>query len=170
MLSASLLLDGEVRENEFPTQVWNYITKYAGTESGDLQLGVYFYSYALSDEVGDLQPSGALAMSKYTGATLKFSTLTPPLKTPEEFEVVALPGFVAATQECSTATNPAAQLATDNANAAEACESWNRVSGAALGNGVLARRSKYTYNLRVYIERYNVLTIVGGMGGLMYAE
>ena len=66
--------------------------------------------------------------------------------------------------------DPEAQLAADNANLAEACESWNRGSGAALGKGVLARRSKYTYNLRVYIERYNVLTIVGGMGGLMYAE
>lgn len=172
MMSASLLLDGEVRENEFPTQVWNYITKYAGTDSGDLQLGVYFYSYALSDEVGELQPSGALAMGKYTSATLKFTTLTPPLKTPEEIDTLLLPADVPVpyTQECSFVRHPAEQLAADNANAAEACESWNRASGAALGKSVLARRSKYTYNLRVYIERYNVLTIVGGMAGLMYAE
>jgi hypothetical protein len=168
MTSASLLLDGEVRENEFPSQVWNYITKYAGTDSGNLQLGVYFYSYALSDEVEELQPSGALAMGKYTGMTLKFTTLTPPLKTPDEIDTLTLP--VLYTQECSSVPNPAEQLAADNANLAEACESWNRASGAALGKGVLARRSKYTYNLRVYIERYNVLTIVGGMGGLMYAE
>lgn len=170
MLSASLLLDGEVRENEFPTQVWNYVTKYANTESGDLQLGVYFYSYALTDEVGDPQPSGALAMGKYTEATLKFTTLTPPLKTPEEIALVTLPSISPLTEPCHFAINPDEQLAADNANLAEACESWNRASGAALGKGVLARRSKYTYNLRVYIERYNVLTIVGGMGGLMYAE
>ena len=171
-MSASLLLDGEVRENEFPTQVWNYITKYAGTDSGDLQLGVYFYSYALSDEVGELQPSGALAMGKYTSATLKFTTLTPPLKTPKEIDTLLLPADVPVpyTQECSFVRHPAEQLAADNANVVEACESWNRASGAALGKSVLARRSKYTYNLRVYIERYNVLTIVGGMAGLMYAE
>lgn len=170
MLSASLLLDGEVRENEFPTQVWNYITKYANTESGDLQLGVYFYSYALTDEIGDLQPSGALAMGKYTTMTLQFTTLTPPLKTPEELATNTIPNFTPSTDGCDFAVNPAEQLAKDNANAAEVCESWQRASGAALGKGVLARRSKYTYNLRVYIERYNVLTIVGGMGGLMYAE
>ena len=177
MVSASLLLNGEVRESFFPAQVWNYVTKFTTQADGDLELGVYYYGYGLNDEIGDTQPSGALAMGKYTGATLQFTTLVPPLNgrvvAPADTFVPG-PSDLYATCLGSTAcpTTDAqreAEVAADNANAAEVCESWARASGAALGQGVLSKRSIYTYNLRVYIERYNVLAIHSGMGGLQYA-
>ena len=177
MVSASILLNGEVRESFFPAQVWNYVTKYTTQSDGDLQLGVYYYGYGLNDEIGDTQPSGALAMGKYTGATIQFTTLVPPLN-----DAVIVPDgtFVPAPNDLydpclgstacpTTDAQREAAVAADNANAAEVCESWARASGAALGQGVLSKRSIYTYNLRVYIERYNVLVINSGMGGLQYA-
>ena len=177
MVSASLLLNGEVRESFFPAQVWNYVTKFTTQSDGDLELGVYYYGYGLNDEIGDTQPSGALAMGKYTGATLQFTTLVPPLK--DDVIVPAgtfVPGPNPLYEPCNGSTvcpttdaQRDAEIAADNAIAAEVCESWARASGAALGQGTLARRSIYTYNLRVYIERYNVLVINSGMGGLQYA-
>lgn len=203
MMSASLLLDGEVRETVFPAPVWNFITKYANTESSDLQLGVYFYSYALNNEIGSTQPSGALSMGKYSEATIEYTTITPPMKNPDPQGNAELrlateavnPGSntqVSATGATNLETfvpgpsryyneviDPlkgagAAQAAaqrttTDNDNAEAQCEAWNRASGAALARGFLTSRSKYTYNLRVYVERYNVLVITNGMGGLQYA-
>ena len=63
----------------------------------------------------------------------------------------------------------AATTAADNENAGIQCDAYNRASGAALSRGFLSSRSKYTYNLRVYVERYNVLVLSNGMGGLQYA-
>lgn len=70
---------------------------------------------------------------------------------------------------CADSTTRARLAAADAIDQTTACDAWNRASGAAVSDGVLAKLYQYTYDLRVYTESYNVLVVQGGMAGLEYA-
>ena len=78
MISMAVVLDGSYRENEQPSGVYNYIEKWVRT-SGALPVGVYCYNYCLTNSPMDLQPSGAINMSRFTTIELEFNTIVPTL-------------------------------------------------------------------------------------------
>jgi hypothetical protein len=73
-----ILLDGSYRENMQPAGVYNYIEKYTRT-TGNAPPGLYCYNFSLNSNNSDLQPSGAINMSRFNQIELEFTTIIPPL-------------------------------------------------------------------------------------------
>lgn len=78
LVSMGILLDGIYRENDQPAGVYNYIEKYTRT-AGNASDGLYVYNFCLNTSPLDLQPSGAMNMSRFTTIELETTTITPPL-------------------------------------------------------------------------------------------
>ena len=84
MLNWGLLLDGKYRENEQDEGVLNYIEKYTRT-TGNGQDGLYCYNFCLNSNTNDLQPSGAINLSKFTNIQFQLKTITPVLDPSAQF-------------------------------------------------------------------------------------
>lgn len=78
LLTMGILLDGSYRENLQPAGIFNYIEKYTRT-SGNAPDGLYCYNFCLHTSPYDLQPSGAINMSRFNQIELEFTTIVPPL-------------------------------------------------------------------------------------------
>jgi hypothetical protein len=78
LITLGLLLDGSYRENLQPAGVFNYIEKYTRT-SGNAPDGLYCYNFCINSNNADLQPSGAINMSRFNQIEFEFTTINPPL-------------------------------------------------------------------------------------------
>ena len=78
LLNMGILLDGIYRENDQPAGVFNYIEKYTRT-AGNGPDGLYVYNFSINTSPLDLQPSGAMNMSRFTTIELETNTIVPPL-------------------------------------------------------------------------------------------
>ena len=78
LIQLGILLDGSYRENTQPAGVYNYIEKYTRS-SGNAPPGIYCYNFGLHSNNSDLQPSGAINMSRINQIELEFNTIIPPL-------------------------------------------------------------------------------------------
>jgi hypothetical protein len=78
LVNMAILLDGSYRENLQPSGVYNYIEKWIRT-GGFAESGIYFYSYGTSNSPLDIQPYGAINMSRFTTIELEFNTIIPTL-------------------------------------------------------------------------------------------
>jgi hypothetical protein len=78
LISLGILLDGSYRENIQPSGVFNYVEKYTRT-SGNAPEGLYCYNFAINSNNMDLQPSGAINMSRFNLIEYEFTTIIPPL-------------------------------------------------------------------------------------------
>jgi hypothetical protein len=78
LVALGILLDGSYRENIQPAGIFNYIEKYTRT-TGNAPPGIYCYNFCLHSNNSDLQPSGAMNMSRFNQIELEFTTITPPL-------------------------------------------------------------------------------------------
>lgn len=76
LLTMGILLDGSYRENMLPGAVYNYIEKYTRT-TGNAPSGLYCYNFSLNSNNSNLQPSGAMNMSRFTQIELEFTTVVP---------------------------------------------------------------------------------------------
>ena len=78
LVAMGILLDGSYRENIQPAGVYDYIEKYTRT-TGNAPSGLYCYNFSINSNNADLQPSGAINMSRITQIELEFTTIIPPL-------------------------------------------------------------------------------------------
>lgn len=78
LISMGILLDGSYRENIQPSGIFNYIEKYIRT-SGNAPEGLYCYNFGINSSNMELQPSGAINMSRFNTVELEFTTIVPPL-------------------------------------------------------------------------------------------
>jgi len=78
LVSLAILLDGSYRENTQPSGIYNYVEKYTRT-NGNAPDGLYCYNYCVNNSPFDLQPSGAINMSRFTTIEYEFNTIVPPL-------------------------------------------------------------------------------------------
>jgi hypothetical protein len=78
LMTMAILLDGDYRENTLPSEVFNYVEKYVRT-GGFAPDGLYCYNFCLDTSPFNLQPSGAMNMSRFTNIQLEFTTITPPI-------------------------------------------------------------------------------------------
>ena len=83
-------LNGKYRENLLDAGVYNYIEKYTRTK-GSAKPGIYCYNFCLNSDPFDLQPSGAINMSKFNQIELELSTIYPPLDSAAEVKVICNP-------------------------------------------------------------------------------
>ena len=78
LIAMGILLDGSYRENIQAAGVFDYIEKYTRT-TGSAPEGLYCYNFGINSNNADLQPSGAINMSRFTQIELEFTTIIPPL-------------------------------------------------------------------------------------------
>ena len=72
-----ILCDGKYRENLLDAGVYNYMEKYHAI-GGKGAEGLYCYNFALKTSPFELQPSGAMNMSKFKDIEFEFTTFIPP--------------------------------------------------------------------------------------------
>ncbi len=146
----SIVIDGKEREATFARGVWEYMQKYQRSNSGFKALpGLDFYTFEVKTNPYAIQPSGSFNMSKYRKLTLQFSTLQPPLD----------PNFT-------------------NVEAAVPGAPPINIPPGADGNAVcldvvqknFQDNKAYGYDLDVYVEKFNMLVITGGMAGLAFVR
>jgi hypothetical protein len=77
LVAMGILLDGQYRENILPAGVYNFVEKYVRT-AGNAPPGLYCYNFCLDTSPFNLQPSGAMNMSRFTNIELEFTTISPP--------------------------------------------------------------------------------------------
>jgi hypothetical protein len=130
-----ILLDGEYRENLMTRGVYDYVEKYARTQ-GSAPEGVYCYNFCLNTNPFDVQPSGAMNLSRFRNIELEITTHVPPID-----QTMSQYNFV--------------------------CDENGTFVGVSKQNW---RLYEYTYNMKIFEERYNVLTFSGGNCGLLYAR
>jgi hypothetical protein len=78
LVAMGILLDGSYRENIQPFGVYDFIEKYVRT-TGNAPPGLYCYNFGVHSNNSDLQPSGAMNMSRFTQIQLEFTTIIPVL-------------------------------------------------------------------------------------------
>lgn len=78
LVAMAILLDGQYRENLLPVGVYNYVEKYLRT-GGNAPEGLYCYNFSLDTSPFNMQPSGAMNMSRFTNVEFEFTTITPPV-------------------------------------------------------------------------------------------
>ena len=137
----ALVIDGEYRENLHPACLYEYGEKWLRTQ-GNARDGIFCYNFCIDSNMREYQPSGAQNMSTFKSIRLEFNTNEPPIN-PEgkKFDVI-----------CSdpTETNPGGVIIGVRKNAFELYD--------------------YTYDMRIYEFRYNIISIISGRIGLMYAR
>ena len=80
--NVSILFDGKFRENPLDAGIYNYIEKYNMCKGGNIEDdGLYVYNYSLNSSPYELQPSGAVNLSKFKTIELEFETHIPPIDT-----------------------------------------------------------------------------------------
>jgi len=87
LLSLSILFDGKFREFSFDPGVYNYIEKYKNS-NGISDDGLYSYSFSLNTSPFELQPSGAINLSKFKTIEMDISTILPDLDPNATFQVI----------------------------------------------------------------------------------
>jgi hypothetical protein len=85
-----IILNGKYRENILDAGIYNYVEKYVRT-NGNPPPGLYCYNFCLSTDMQDLQPSGAINMSKFTQIELEISTIYPTLDPNASFHTICDP-------------------------------------------------------------------------------
>jgi hypothetical protein len=78
LVSMGILLDGSYRENLQPAGVYNLIEKYIRT-AGAAPDGLYCYNFCINSSNSELQPSGAINMSRFNQIEFEFTTIIPTL-------------------------------------------------------------------------------------------
>ena len=78
LVALGILFDGQYRENIQPAGIFNYIEKYTRT-AGNAPEGLYCYNFCLDTNPLNLQPSGAINMSRFNNIELEFTTVIPAL-------------------------------------------------------------------------------------------
>ena len=136
MTSWGLIFDSTVRETSFDSGNVNYLEQYLRS-NGNTRSGLYSYNFCVDTDPFKYQPSGSINISKFTTITFEFKTIEPP-DISGDIYVSTLCNYVSPTQ-------------------AGAVIATNKPYWASY---------KYSYNLHIMEERYNLLVIEYGVGNL----
>lgn len=107
LISLGILLDGALREETRPAGVFQHQQQYLaspGLGSSTLN-GLYCYNFCLNTSPFNLQPSGAINLSKYSKIELEFTTVEPGLNPDGTFYTI-----------CDADTNAQIGVAKQNSN------------------------------------------------------
>jgi len=78
LVALGIILDGQYRENILDAGVFNFVEKYVRT-AGNAPSGLYCYNFCLNTDPFQLQPSGAMNMSRFTNIQFEMTTISPPV-------------------------------------------------------------------------------------------
>jgi hypothetical protein len=87
MRDMAIIFDGVYRENQLDSGVYNYVEKYRACH-GFSDLGLYTYNFCMTSDPYDLQPSGAINLSKFKHIDFEVTTIEPTLDPSSSFITV----------------------------------------------------------------------------------
>lgn len=87
MTKFSIILDGKYREIDFETGVYSFIDKY-NYSKGHSNPGLYGYSFSLNTSPQELQPSGAINLSRFKTIELEFTTILPEINPGSSYNTI----------------------------------------------------------------------------------
>ena len=94
-----ILFDGKYRENPLDEGVFNYVEKYVRT-CGNAPEGLYFYNFEIKTNPMDIQPTGAVNLSKFKDVEFEYNVIIPKISDEiETTEIYDSFGNVIATQK-----------------------------------------------------------------------
>jgi hypothetical protein len=162
LLESSIILDGNerfgIKQSEFFSRIQNYRHQ-DGVAITDLP-GIYSYSFALDHDKG--QPSGHLNGSMFNRTILRNTYVTPPLTTSLSVGN-NVNGTFCVLKSTALNANPTFVRA-DNINKYSPDELVRIVRKTD------AQTLAYSYNVRAYVESYNFLRVLGGIGNVVFSS
>lgn len=78
LVNFAIVLDGKYREEPLDAGIYDYIEKYRASK-GYSDLGIYNYNFCLDTSPHNLQPNGAINLSRFKSVEMEMTTITPPL-------------------------------------------------------------------------------------------
>jgi hypothetical protein len=165
LLESTLLLDGQERFAPKQTGFFNGIQLYRH-QTGNPMPGVYEYSFALDNDPD--QPSGSLNGSMFSKTILRNTFVLPPYIVSGSGNAGA-PTQVCVLKSTATSANPVIvnPLAVDQYGKLlyKPNELVTIFTKAATG-----QTFDYTFTVRAYVQSYNFLRIIGGMGNVVFSS
>lgn len=130
----SIIIDGKYRENELDSGIYEHLEKYRSSNGCSSDLGIYSYNFCINTGANNLQPSGAMNLSRFKNIELEMTTLVPE-------------------------SDP-------NSTTTTLCDEDGGIIGVIESESLYL----YSYEMHLYEERYNVLRIMSGNAGLLFAR
>ena len=141
-----ILLNGKYRENVLDSGIYNYIEKYSRS-FGNSNEHLYCYNFCLNTNPSEIQPSGAINMSKFNKIEFEFEIFEPNIN--------------------SEAVN--------DSNSQTCVTRWKNENGVNVSYQEITYRKNvwnlfdYAFDLHVMEEKYNILSFQSGNAGLMFS-
>ena len=86
LISMGILCDGKYKENVFNADIYQTIENYMKS-NGYCEDGIYSYNFCLDNNPANLQPSGAMNLSRFKTIELEIATIQPPDNPTFSFDV-----------------------------------------------------------------------------------
>jgi hypothetical protein len=171
LLESTLILDGQERFAPKQTGFFDGLQMYRH-QSGNPLSGLYEYSFALNND--PVQPSGSLNGSMFNKTILRNTYVLPPYSAVSQGvdPATGLPvGTICVLKSTATSSNP---VIVTNPNARDPygnliykpSELVTVLNKATINNQTF----QYTYTTRVYVQSYNFLRIIGGIGNVVFSS
>ena len=87
LVDFGIQLDGKYRENVMPSGVFDFVEKFHRTNSFAKE-GLYCYNFCIGNNPYEMQPSGAINLSKFKNIELEFNTVQPALDPQASFSTI----------------------------------------------------------------------------------
>jgi len=163
LLESNLVLDGKDRFSPKPTTFFSQIENYKHHSGKTITSipGIYSYSFALDHHTG--QPSGHINGSMFNKPILRNSYVQP------EFTILLETNATVCILK-STANNPNPTIVNPAAVDAFGKLLYNPRDIITVVRKQDAQTYKYTYNVRIFVESYNYLRVIGGVASLVFSS
>lgn len=166
MVESTIVLDGKDRFNSKRTDFFSQMQPYrfqTGKATASID-GIYSYSFSLDNN--ELQPSGSINGSMFNKTILRNSYVQPPLvnPTPNAVTTTCILKSTAFTPNPTVVPNP---NITDPLTGKLIYNPEDLVTVITKAN---AATLEYNYNVRVFVETYNFLRIMGGVANVVFSS
>jgi len=165
LLESTIILDGRERFAPKETLFFSGIQLYRH-QTGNPIPGVYEYSFALNNDA--IQPSGHLNGSMFNKTLLRNTFVSPPYA--DDVENGTANTAICVLKSTATSKNP---LVITNPNVLGS--DGKPIYGpedivTIVRKSATGETYKYTYTVRAYVQSYNFLRIMGGIGNVVFSS
>ena len=163
LLQSNLVLDGKDRFSPKPTEFFSQIENYRHHTGKTITgiPGIYSYSFALDHHTG--QPSGHINGSMFNRPILRNSYVQPAY-------TLALETSNVVCVVKSTANNANPTIVNPNAVDRNGQLVYKPSELVTIVRKQDAQTYLYTYNVRIFVESYNYLRVIGGVASLVFSS
>lgn len=166
LLESTIVIDGKDRFNTKGKDFFSYMQPYrhhTGRASTAIP-GVYSYSFAL--ENNSIQPSGHINGSMFNKTILRNSYVQPPIVNPTPNAVTT----VCILKSTAFSPNPTVVLNPNIIDTLTGRLLYNPEDLVTVVSKSSSATLEYNYNVRVFVESYNFLRIMGGVANVVFSS